>query len=177
MIWLLIGCGGPSPEAVASFGPILHVVDRDGDGTLSPEEYTAVTTVAPPFAAVDRNGSGTLDEAEIARLVLTQDATRYDPALAATEMVGGPARQAENPALRDLLRFVAAEVKARDPGAATPDERAIQEALRSPEATRAMLTSLRGQAVANGLSWSPELDALITPAATAPPPTPGPSGR
>lgn len=173
MIWLLLGCGGPSPEALTAFGPILHVVDRDGNGTLSPEEYAAVTTVAPPFAQVDLDGSGALDEAEIAQLVVTQDATRYDPALAATEMVSGPPRPAEAPATRDLLRFVAAEVKARDPAAATPDEQAIQAALRSPEATRAVLVSLHDQAVAAGLRWPPELDPLLVPAVPVPARPPG----
>ncbi|MFT5683499.1 MAG: hypothetical protein ACI8RZ_004431 [Myxococcota bacterium] len=136
MITLLLACTG---SEVAPSGPwtaeaaLAPTAALDGGEALTEASYEQRRYAAPPFAEADADGSGALSSAELAALIRIQDPLTFDRskpmgALSPetwSKPFSAPALQRS---LWELLAFLRAEVAAANPGAALPDDDALQAA-------------------------------------------------
>lgn len=78
------------PDQQAVIAELVARVDADGDGALSPEEYTRYDNGRDAFIDVDRDGDQRLDPAEIGRALRHTDPGYYNnPTFNAASTSGG----------------------------------------------------------------------------------------
>lgn len=146
MILLFLACStGASWPRDAHITALLRGLDRDKDGVFSSTELEAVRWGSA--APIDTDNNGQISEAELSAVLVGLDATGFDNAPLPSRPLAITRAQDYTPPevrhVRDLLRFLCAEVRAVNPNAALPDEAAIQTAARtgrldSPESTAAL---------------------------------------
>jgi len=177
----LLGCGDPDLPVSDAVRPVLARLDRGGDGVVDEGDYQAVAYAAPPFVRVDADGDGRLSAAEITRLVLTQDPSRFDPSgrMGPDRWSGEAPAAGRPPAERDievLLSLLKEQVVAADPDVPVPTDEALHDAaaqgrIEAPEVQSA-LTLLAGAHRRAGLPFPVRLllaSPRAPPAAIRPP--------
>lgn len=163
MLLVLIACT-PEPPDVAHPG-VRAAMDRNGDGTVSADEYRPGP--GPAFPKVDKDGDGALEGKEIEALVLATDPDDFDPrAVLHPVKEGRQPHGAHTGPLREVLQFLAEEAVAK--GATPPTTDAMEAAADAGMATspgRFVLDTLR----AAGIPLPPGLET----APADPPPASG----
>ena len=117
----------------AAMEPILASMDRNGDGLIHAVEYQAVRGYSPGFRDVDLNGDGVFALDELLDLVEHLDPQTWDEADPPRPLVveawrgrfsgDAPVRQ-----LSEWMRFLRAELAAREPERPLPSDEEIQTA-------------------------------------------------
>lgn len=166
---LLAGCGAGWTEARA-LRPFLDALDRDGDGAVGAEDCADLAWAPPGFPAWDLDGDGRLEEVELAAALRGPDPVAFDaahlgdlPARPPDPRGRRPVRGPEARAARDVLAFLAAELRAAGYAGGGPDptDPAGPTSLDTPEAQRALAAYARAFAEAGlrfpgGLLRAPE---------------------
>lgn len=68
---LFLGLRQPGPRYPLTTAALTTALDSDGDGSLSRDEYEALTAGSGAFLLLDQDGDQRLDEQEIELLLLT----------------------------------------------------------------------------------------------------------
>lgn len=159
IFWLTACATAPAWTDTGAVAPLLHTLDRDGDGRVDHAEYDRVRWSGPPFPSADVDGDGALDAGELLRLFRGQSPTAFDgaapepPPLVTSHP--GHRRTVRQEETLEVLTALADSLRAAGDPAPTADElesAATTAHLDSPECL-ALLARMRPAWEHHGWTW------------------------
>jgi hypothetical protein len=155
------------------FSSVIELADVGGDGHLDRADWDRLAYSAPAFGVLDTDGDGALSEPELLAATLAQDAVDFDQAARHTRAEATTKSPVftqpeifhpgtyETRMVRELLVFLADEVRAADPSVPVPPKAELVAAAGSgdPESppVLAALRALKRCYAQAGLQFPPQL--------------------